>query len=147
MKQKILSFIYNQGTNNFLILKMTKHPDHAPKGGWFTVTGSIEKDETPEKAVKREVKEETGLNTKDIIALNWGSIYEWQGEEFKEMNFISFVDSEAVKLNEEHSEYKWLDINDFIKKISWNDDKELLKRVLEKGIKKEFYFDKKERGQ
>lgn len=64
MKEKILAFIYNSETCKFLILNMTKHPDHAPEGGWFTVTGGVETGESLEEAVKREVKEETY----DIVA-------------------------------------------------------------------------------
>lgn len=59
-----------------LALEMTKHPEYAPKGGWFVVTGAVEKNETLEEAVAREILEETGLDTEEIISLNWGSIYE-----------------------------------------------------------------------
>ena len=82
---------------------------------------------------------------KDIFSLNWGSTYKWKNEEFKEMNFIVFVDSNKVILNEKHPKYKWLHIDEFIKKIKWEDNMVLLKKVLEKGINKELYFDKKER--
>lgn len=147
MKQKILSFVYNRKTKKFLLLDMTKHPDHAPNGGRFTVTGGIEKSESPERAVEREIKEETGLDAEEIFSLNWGSVYNWKGEEFKEMNFITFVESEEVILNEEHSKYEWLGLDGFIKNIDWDDDKKLLNKVLEKAIKKEVYFDKREREQ
>ena len=55
MKQKILSFIYHTEIKKFLILNMTKHPDHASEGGWFTVTGSVEADESIKDTLKREV--------------------------------------------------------------------------------------------
>lgn len=145
MKNKILTFIYNKKKNKFLVLNITKHPDHAPKGGWFTVTGGIERDESSEDAVVREIKEETGLDVEEVFDLSWGSTYKWKGEEFKEMNFIAFVNSDEVILNEEYSKYDWLDIDKFIEKIEWNDDPTLLKKVLIKGIDKELYFDKKER--
>lgn len=147
MKQKILAFIYNKKNKKFLLLDMTKHPDHAPNGGRFTVTGGIEEKESPEKAVEREVREETGLDAEEIFPLNWGAVYNWAGEEFKEMNFIVFVKSKKVILNEENSKYEWLGLERFIKNIDWNDNKELLKKVLDKAIKKEVYFDKKEREQ
>jgi len=126
----------------FLALEMTKHPEHAPEGGWFVVTGGVEGNESSEDAVNREVFEETRLNLEEIIPLNWGSLYEWRGELCEEQNFIAFVKSGEVILNEEHSDYQWLSLDEFIKKINWDDDKELLKKVLEKAIKKEKYFDK-----
>lgn len=140
MKRKILTFVVNG--RKFLALEMTKHPEHAPEGGWFVVTGGVEENESSEDAVTREVLEETGLDVEETILLNWGSVYEWRGELCEEQNFIAFAKSEEVILNEEHSKYEWLNLNEFIKKINWDDDKELLKKVLEKAIKKEKYFDK-----
>jgi 8-oxo-dGTP pyrophosphatase MutT (NUDIX family) len=140
MKRKILTFVVND--KKFLALEMTKHPDHAPDGGWFVVTGSVEENESSEDAVAREVLEETGLNIEEIISLNWGSIYEWGEELCKEQNFITFVKSEEVILNEEHSKYEWLNLDEFIKKINWDNDKGSLKKVLEKALNKEKHFNK-----
>ena len=108
IKRKILTFVVNDG--KLLALEMTKHPEHAPKGGWFVVTGGVEENESSENAVAREVLEETGLETEDIIPLNWGSVYEWDYKGVKniceEINFLSFVKSGGVTLNEEHSQYE-----------------------------------------
>lgn len=87
-KQKILTFITDG--NNFLALKTAGHPDHGPSK-WFTITGSIENDETPEEAVKREIKEETFLDVKEVFQLNWDSIYDWNNETCNEMNFLTFI--------------------------------------------------------
>jgi NADH pyrophosphatase NudC (nudix superfamily) len=138
MKRKILVFVVNEG--KLLALEMTKHPEHAPEGGWFVVTGGVEENESYENTVAREILEETGLKVEEIISLNWGSIYEWGEELCKEQNFIAFVKSGEVILNEEHSKYEWLNLDEFIKKINWDDDKELLKKVLEKALNKEKYF-------
>ena len=140
MKRKILTFVVNG--RKFLALEMTKHPEHAPEGGWFVVTVGVEENESSEDAVAREVFEETGLNIEETIFLNWSSIYEWSGELCEEQNFISFVKPGEVILNEEHSRYEWLNLDEFIKKINWDDDKELLKKVLEKALNKEKHFDK-----
>jgi 8-oxo-dGTP pyrophosphatase MutT (NUDIX family) len=92
-KRKILTFVVNDG--KLLVLEMTKHPEHAPEGGWFVVTGGVEENESSENAVAREVLEETGLEIEDIIPLNWGSVYEWDYKGVKniceEINFLSFV--------------------------------------------------------
>jgi len=140
MKKKILTFVVNDG--KLLALEMTKHPEHAPEGGWFVVTGGVEENESYEDAVAREILEETGLDTEEIISLNWGSVYEWRDELCEEQNFIAFVKSRKVILNEEHSRYNWLEIDDFVERIKWDDDKRLLKKVLEKALNKEKYFDK-----
>ena len=141
MKQKILSFVvYNK---KFLALRNNPHPKH---GGdfWFVVTGEVEEGEKQIDSVRREIIEETALICKEILPLNWGSIYNWRGNVYKELNFVSFVDSKKVKLNEEHLEFEWLNLDDFIKKIRWDDDKMLLKRVLKEALNKKQYFKEQE---
>lgn len=139
MKRKILTFVVCNG--RILALHSEPHKEHG-EGGWFVVTGGVEDNETHEEAVIREVLEETELISEEVMHLNWGSIYEWWNELCEEHNFITFVKPGKVILNEEHSKYDWLNLDEFIKKINWNDDKELLKKVLEKALNKEKYFEK-----
>jgi len=140
MNKKILAFI-SDGRKFLLLRNNSKDPAH---GGdyWFTVTGSVEQDETLERAVKREVKEETNLNVTEIFDLKWGSIYSWGEEDHSENNFLAFVKKEKVVLNEENVDSQWLGLIDFIKKINWDLNKEELKKVLEKAVNKELYFNK-----
>ncbi|MBS3086882.1 NUDIX domain-containing protein [Candidatus Pacearchaeota archaeon] len=141
MKQKILSFIVHD--RKFLVLRNNPHPKH---GGdfWFVVTGGVEKGENQVEAVKREVFEETGLIVNEIFDLNWGSVYKWEKDLCEELNFVSFVDSENIILNEEHTEHEWLNLDSFIDRIKWEDDKELLRKVLKKALNKKQYFKKQE---
>lgn len=139
MQKKILSFVVNEG--RFLALRNNPHPEH---GGdfWFIVTGILEENESYEDAVRREVKEETNLEVNKILSLNWGSIYEWAGVTCEELNYISFIIPGEIILNEENIEYEWLELNEFIERIRWDDDKELLKLVLKKALNKEVFFKK-----
>ena len=140
MNKKILAFVC--GGKEFLLLRNnSKDPSH---GGdfWFTVTGSVEQGETIEDAVRREVKEETNLNVAEIFDLKWGSVYSWSGEDHSENNFLVFVKKEKVLLNEEHVDSEWLNLNDFIKRINWDLNKEELKQVLLKAIKRDLFFKK-----
>ena len=132
MQRKILTFIVHG--KNILALYSEPHPQHG-EGGWFVVTGSVEENEDFEEAVSREVMEETGLVVEEIFPLNWGSVYNWRDEVCEEHNFVSFVNSKKVILNEEHSKYEWLDIDKFIEIIKWGDNKELLGKVLKKSLK------------
>jgi 8-oxo-dGTP pyrophosphatase MutT (NUDIX family) len=140
MNRKILAFVCDGG--KFLLLR--NNPKDPAHGGdyWFTVTGNIEADESLEEAVEREVKEETNLNVSEIFNLNWGSIYSCRGEDHSENNFLAFVKKGEVILNEEHIGFEWLDLDDFIKKINWRLNKEELKRVLQKAMKRELFFKK-----
>lgn len=140
MNKKILAFVYDG--NRFLILR--NNPKDLAHGGdfWFTVTGSLNKTDTNEDAVKREIMEETGLKTIHIFDLNWESIYCWAGEEYFEKNFLAFIKKSNVKLSKEHIEFKWLDLDNFIKTIEWGADKDELKKALSAGIKRQSFFNK-----
>lgn len=139
MLKKILSFV----CNNDKFLTLRNNPKDPKHGGdfWFVVTGAVESGESYDEAVRREVKEETNLNTIDIFPLNWGSIYTWRGKDCEEHNFVSFVKSGKIVLNEEHIEYAWLEPGDFIKKIRWEGDKKKLQKILKKALKKKPYFE------
>ncbi|MBU0930021.1 MAG: NUDIX domain-containing protein [Nanoarchaeota archaeon] len=139
MQKKILTFIICNG--KILALYSKSHPKYG-KAGWFVVTGSLEGKESYEEAVVREIKEETGLVVKDIFPLNFGSIYEWGKDICEEHNFISFVKPGNIILNEEHSRYKWLNMDEFIELIKWDDDKKILKNVLEMALNRRNYFKK-----
>ncbi len=140
MNKKILLFVFN-GEKFLLLRNNSKDPTH---GGdyWFTVTGSVEADESMDDAIRREVKEETNLNISEIFNLKWGSVYSWGGEDHSENNFLVFTGNNKVILNEEHVDFEWLSLEDFIKKINWDLNKEELKKVLEKALKKELFFKK-----
>ena len=136
----MLAFVCD-GKEFLLLRNNSKDPSH---GGdfWFTVTGSVEVEESIEDAVRREIKEETNLNVSEILDLKWGSVYSWGGEDHSENNFLAFVKKEKVVLNEEYVDSEWLNLNDFIKKINWDLNKEELKKVLGKAMNKELYFKK-----
>jgi len=140
MNKKILAFVYD-GEKFLLLRNDSKDPAH---GGdyWFTVTGSVEAKESIEEAVKREVKEETNLDISEVFSLKWGLVYSWGGEDQSEDNFLAFVKKDKVVLNEEHVDFEWLNLEEFVKKINWDLDKEELRKVLQKAIKKELFFKK-----
>jgi len=140
MNKKILAFVFD-GEKFLLLRNNSKDPAH---GGdyWFTVTGSIEANESIKDAVIREVKEETDLEVTEILDLKWNSIYSWGGENHLEKNFLTFVKKERVILNEEHIEAEWLKLEEFVAKIDWSLDKEELKKVLKKALNKKTHFKK-----
>lgn len=134
MKEKILSFIINE-ENQLLLLKGNSNDQQLHKSIWYVVTGSKEDtDNNLFDTVKREVKEETNLDVKEITYMDWYFEYESLGEKCIEYAYISKVRNGIIKLNEESVEYKWLDINDFINQIDWYYDKKDLEKKLKKYI-------------
>lgn len=126
----IVAVIYDKNKDYyFLILKK--------KGtweGWQFVQGAKEKEEDWKDAVKREVKEETGLDCEDIIKINVKSDYwfKWEGELIHKFlhYFLVKADMKAkIKLSVEHSAYKWADFETALGAIKFN--KEQFKKAFE----------------
>ena len=138
---KILTFIVNE-YNEILLLKGSENDPQFKRSFWYVVTGGCEKyDLDREETVKREVKEETGINKiKDIFYLNWILEYESLEVHCKEYVYISFVNKANVILNEESIDYKWCKFNEFIEQINWYGNKEILEKVLRLAIKKQIFF-------
>ena len=134
MKEKILTFIINE-EKQLLLLKGSSNDPQLHKSIWYVVTGSNEDiDNNLFDTVKREVKEETNLEVKEIIDMDWYFEYDSLGEKCIEYAYISKVKNGIIKLNEESLEYKWLNINDFVNQIDWYYDKRDLEKKLKQYI-------------
>jgi ADP-ribose pyrophosphatase YjhB (NUDIX family) len=66
-KQKNAVAVIVDKDNKILLLKRNKDPEIWQPGKWALVGGAIEKGESPQKAVEREILEETGLEIKDFV--------------------------------------------------------------------------------
>jgi 8-oxo-dGTP pyrophosphatase MutT (NUDIX family) len=137
MNKKILAFIYSKEKKKFLILKTNgDEPEKHGESHWFTTTGSVEKNESHEEAVKREIKEETNLDVKEIYNLKWGGRYNWQNQIHEELYFIAFVNSDKLNLDKvEVIDFRWLDTDKFAELLDWDGNKGELKSVLKLGLK------------
>lgn len=131
--EKILTFIVNK--DKLLLLKGSDTDPQFHESFWYTVTGSVEKiDNNLEDAVKREIKEETNLETKKIKKIPIVFEYESLGTNCVEHGFISYVEDGIIILNEENIDYKWCNIDEFVKLIKWYDDKNKLLEILKNNI-------------
>jgi len=130
MNQKIMAIIKSD-KGKYLLLKT--NPKWLKVDEWFVVTGSVEGKETKEQAVKREVKEETGLKIISIKKTSYSCEYEWpkgSGKMHHEGAFLVKVRHAEPQLSGEHLEYKWLDKDEFLSQIAWQGDKKELKGII-----------------
>ena len=63
----ITTLCYLEKDNKYLMLHRTKKENDINKNKWLGVGGKLEKNETPQQCLFREVKEETGLTLIDYI--------------------------------------------------------------------------------
>ena len=109
--------------DRFLILKK--------KGtwtGWQFVQGAIDENETAETAVLRELKEETGLDGEIVKKLDLKADYWFKWENDLIHKFLVFFlvkadSSKEVKIDVEHSDWKWVSYEEALKEIKFNKDK------------------------
>lgn len=137
MLYSCLYFIYDELNNCFLgIKKVNKDKDISTKC-------KIKNEAYNAEEIKRKVKNQIGLTASKIFPLNWGRVYNSNKGEVKEMFYLIFFDGQNK--NKIKIEHEWCEIDYFLEKIDWKENKNLLKIVLKKAIKNEAYFDKKER--
>lgn len=110
-KIKILANGIIQKKNKFLFLKRHRNEVDGP-GEWEIPGGFIGFGENPSEGIKREVKEETGLNTEIT------SVYRILSKEYKKTTkkihlirivYLLKTPEDKVKINKkEHEDYRWI---------------------------------------
>lgn len=104
-------FIKNEDSN-ILVLKRGADAQVRP-GQWDLPGGMIEEGEDPNKAVLREIKEETAID------LGSASVFYISSEDAPAyiLTFFYYYKYEGhdVKISKEHSRYKWISIPEFNK--------------------------------
>lgn len=128
-RKAVFAVVYSKGKKGieYLILKRKKH-----WRGWEFTKGKIEKFELKRKTIKREVKEETGLNALKIKKFNVSGRYKYK-KELPDRNgvigqtyYLYAVEVKKDKVNidnREHSDYKWLKFEKAIKLLTWPNQK------------------------
>ena len=123
-------------TVEYLLLK--RLPDRNGFWHWQPVTGGLEERETRTEALRREIKEETGI--KNLIRVIEGLYYFEFSNPNLNQEYVYGVEvsstEEAVLDGREHSEYRWCGIKDALQLLYWKENKEALEKlnkILEDG--------------
>ncbi|WP_424944458.1 NUDIX hydrolase [Aliiroseovarius crassostreae] len=114
--------------------------NHPPIGIWCQVAGKIESNEMAWAAGLRELREETGLTpTRYYSADVCEEFYEVCTDEIVIAPvFVAFVQEDVeVQLNDEHSEYLWLDMREAISRLSFAGQKRVMREVEAGFVKSE----------
>lgn len=124
-----------EGERMFLIL-------HYPNGHWDLPKGHVEEQDADNKATAiRELKEETGLNPVEfkngfVTSINYDYIHQGEKHEKDVEFYLIEVDDSEVELSHEHKGYKWLNFDDSMKQITFDNARDVV--VAAEGFLRSF---------
>lgn len=125
----VVLYYRNPATHKFYYLLL-----HYIGGHWDLPKGKLEPGETLEQAAIREVREETGLAVAPIKNFSQTISYCFRDQTQQLVDkdvtfFIGEVTEQAVRLSPEHQGYEWLEIGPALKKLTYNNARNLLSMV------------------
>jgi len=87
------------------------------KGKWNTVAGYLDEVKSLEEKALEELREEIGVDDRIISSIKIGKMYEFYDEKIDRKWIVTPILVELkelpkIKLNEEHTEYKWIKIDE-----------------------------------
>ena len=127
MDKTVLTYI--EKDNKYLMLYRNKKENDLNEGKWIGIGGHIEKDETPDMAMIREVKEETGL---DVISYKYRGLVHFASDDYQEVMYLYTVDSFKGELIEcDEGTLEFIPKDNIISLNMWEGDKYFLNLIKE----------------
>ncbi len=133
-RTNVLVFIFTKTPSLRLLLMKRKQE----KGGfWQPVSGGIERSETPLQALKREVREETGIKSYErIMNLQYTFVHHTVKDgalmKMRDICYAVQVNGMSkIKLSDEHLEYKWCDLEESMQHLDWEPALVALQKLVE----------------
>jgi len=115
---------------------------HYPSGHWDFVKGKKESGETYHRTALREAREETGITDIEFVNnfeewIEYNFQYEGELVQKKVVFFLAETKTKEIVISFEHQDFVWLEFDDAIKKITFENAKKVLKKanaVLNDGL-------------
>lgn len=127
MVETVLAYI--QRNNQYLLLFRNKKKNDINEGKWIGVGGHVEKGETPEDALIREIKEETNL---DVLSYSKRGIVYFINNNISEAMHLYVVDQVKGSIREcDEGELQYIDIDKMDELPMWEGDKIFLQYLKE----------------
>lgn len=109
MKADIIvkSIIFNRDIGRVLLIQRSGN-DSIGANTWENAGGNVEYGETPEEAIKREIREETGITEIIIERVAYVTLVNTE-EPYLIIAYLCEAKTEAVTLSNEHQAFIWAD--------------------------------------
>lgn len=136
------TLIYLKRNNKYLMLHRTKKQNDVNEGKWLGIGGKLEENETPDECIKREAKEETGLELISYKRRGYIMFYNTKCETEKIYLYESDdFSGDIIECNE--GDLSWIDIDKVMDLNLWEGDRIFLKELIKTSneIKMEFHYD------
>jgi len=107
------AFVFGKD-GKFLTLRRTKTAPSNPLK-WDLPGGDVDFGENPQKAMSREIKEESNLIAKNLKVFDVAATIDSKGEYWVTAAYRGDIAKGKLKISWEHDLYKWVSVNEFLK--------------------------------
>ena len=108
-----------------------------PKSYWETITGNVNRNESIEEGLKRELMEEISLDDTQLIKTSYLSSFEYEknGNHYREDIFLveassKFIPDIGYNPDGEHNAYGWFSSEEALKLVPWQKMKDSIVKAL-----------------
>ncbi len=139
MKKLIDVYVYRleEGEPRFLLFLRSSAKIYAHQ--WRMVGGKVKEGEAYWEAALRELKEETSVTPKAFWTIpSVNTFYEAKSDQIHQIPAFAaeFDPDDKPVLNEEHTEYRWISVEELDSYLSWPEQKRLI-RLTESILKQD----------
>lgn len=111
IREAVAALVFRRTGSRYEVLALRRATEPF-LGEWFPVEGTMDPGESPQAAVLRELREETGLEATDFRHESSRRVPTRDSEILIHI-FASFVEIDSVvRLNEEHCDHRWCSIEE-----------------------------------
>ena len=108
-----------------------------PKSYWETITGNVNRNESVEEGLKRELMEEISLGDTDLIKTSYLSSFEYEKNKnhYKEDIFLvevsrNFIPDIGHNPDGEHNAYGWFSSEEALRLVPWQNMKDSIAKAF-----------------
>ena len=138
----IEAHIFRESENGIEFLLLKRSEGQPYPGLWQMVTGKINENEKAHQTAIREISEETGLCPVQLwVAPAVNSFYEPKDEYICMLPvFAARVETDHVKLSDEHTEYQWVDKTTAQKLLAWEGQRKAVQIIEDYFLNEKSFF-------